>query len=142
MQVLDDIRESTRTAAVGFTKVLAQQIMRACTPDGSPDLGRLVSAVALADNTSSGGSPNTRDRKRKREGLQSTSIEATTAVLIPILLDRGLVAGSQEGRGFSLGLLVQVVKVLRVLKRYQHRSHRNFYGRFPAIHFRRISFVS
>ncbi|CAM9913305.1 unnamed protein product, partial [Ectocarpus fasciculatus] len=80
MQVLDDIRESTRTAAVGFTKVLAQQIMRA---------------------------------KRKREGLQSTSIEATTAVLIPILLDRGLVAGSQEGRGFSLGLLVQVVKVSR-----------------------------
>ena len=111
MQVLDDIRESTRIAAIGYTKVLAQQIMRACTPDGTSDMGRIVSAVASTGNNSSGGSPGTRDRKCKREGFPSTGIEATTAVLIPILLDKGLVAGSQEGRGFSLGLLVQVVKV-------------------------------
>lgn len=109
MQVLDDIRESTRSAAIGFAKVLSQQIMRACSPDINPSL-----ASSNGSNDSdeiSSAAVNTRDKKRKRDDGIIADLETTTAVVIPILLDKGLVAQSQEGRGFSLGLLVQVVKV-------------------------------
>ena len=110
MQVLDDIRESTRTAAIGFTKVLSQQIMRACSPQAA---GNAQDMLFTGDVESSipGASGSRRDRKRKRVHAACTHLEATTAVLIPILLDKGLVAASAEGRGFSLGLLVEIVKV-------------------------------
>lgn len=118
MQVLDDIRDSTRTAAIGFTKVLAHQINRACTPETATVTTGFGNSAA--DTSVAGTFLGARDRKRKRDEDITNSLEATTAVIIPILLDKGLVAGSQEGRGFSLGLLVQVVKVVNVDSPYTH----------------------
>ena len=102
MQVLDDIRDSTRIAAIGFTKVLSQQIVRACTPDSESQHQSYLSDV----------SDDGKFRfSKKRETTNSSSIDDTTAIIIPTLIDKGLLASSAEGRGFSLGLLVQIVKV-------------------------------
>jgi hypothetical protein len=110
MQALDDIRESTRAAAIGFTKALAQQIMRACSLEtagssssssaSSSSIRDSSSALALGAGVSgvaaaAAPSPiDVRDRKRKRKDGVLATLEATTAVLIPILLDKGLVAGA------------------------------------------------
>ena len=79
--VLDDIRDSTRLAAVGYMKVLSDQVLRACSPDESN------SSTVLVD-------------------------DAITFIM-PILLDKGLLAPSPEGRGFTLGVLVKLIKSSR-----------------------------
>eukprot|EP01038_Epipyxis_sp_PR26KG_P004446 gene4446-6289_t len=87
MNVLDDIRDSTRIAAIGFMKVLSDQIIRAC---GGSDSDNILSSVALLDEPmSSAGAVN---------------------IFLPLLMDKGLLAPSVEARGCSLGLLVKIVK--------------------------------
>ena len=79
--VLDDIRDSTRLAAVGYMKVLSDQVLRACSPDES--------------------------------GSSSLIVDDAVSFIMPILLDKGLLAPSPEGRGFTLGVLVKLIKSSR-----------------------------
>jgi len=79
MAVLDDVRDSTRLAALGYVKVLSDQILRACDPAESP---------------------------------QERVIECA-GIMLPVLMDRGLVAPTPEGRGVALGLLVRIIKAAR-----------------------------
>lgn len=52
------------------------------------------------------------DGRGKRTSVQQQSVvEDATGFIIPLLLDKGLLEPSPEGRGFSLGLLLRVVKV-------------------------------
>jgi hypothetical protein len=81
MSVLDDVRDSTRIAAVGLMKALSDQVTRACNPEESG------SSFAIVDDA--------------------------VAFILPILLDKGLVAPSQEARGFTLGVLVKLIKSSR-----------------------------
>ena len=110
MQVLDDVRDSTRIAAVGFTKVLAQSIVRACTPEE-------IITDSEAQYHETEGSVTTdalkswRSREESKMKKIADRIDCTAAIIVPIILDKGLVAASVEGRGFSLGVLVQLVKV-------------------------------
>lgn len=78
MSVLDDMRDTTRMASIGFLKVLSELVLRACNPDESP-----------------------------------ATVNECVDIILPILLDKGLVAPTPEGRGFSLGILVRIVKVAR-----------------------------
>jgi hypothetical protein len=41
---------------------------------------------------------------------RESTLDDATGFIIPILLDKGLLAPSHEGRGFSLGLLLRIVK--------------------------------
>jgi len=79
MAVLDDVRDSTRLAALGYVKVLSDQILRACDP---------------------------------AESSQERVIECA-AIMLPVLMDRGLVAPTPEGRGVALGLLVRIIKAAK-----------------------------
>jgi hypothetical protein len=81
MSVLDDVRDSTRIAAVGLMKALSDQVTRACNPEES--------------------------------GSSSAIVDDAVAFILPILLDKGLVAPSQEARGFTLGVLVKLIKSSR-----------------------------
>lgn len=81
MSVLDDVRDSTRIAAVGLMKALSDQVTRACSPEES--------------------------------GSSSAIVDDAVAFILPILLDKGLVAPSQEARGFTLGVLVKLIKSSR-----------------------------
>lgn len=81
MSVLDDIRDSTRLAAVGYMKVLSDQVLRACNPEES--------------------------------GTCSVIVDDAVSFIMPILLDKGLLAPSPEGRGFTLGVLVKLIKSSR-----------------------------
>lgn len=81
MAVLDDVRESTRIAAIGFMKVLSDHVTRACNKDES--------------------------------GSSITVVDDAIAFVMPLLLDRGLCAPSQEARGFTLGVLVKLIKSSR-----------------------------
>ena len=81
MSVLDDVRDSTRIAAIGFMKVLSDQVLRACNQEES--------------------------------GSTSAVVDDAIALIMPILLDKGLVAPSQEVRGFTLGVLVKLIKSSR-----------------------------
>jgi hypothetical protein len=81
MSVLDDVRDSTRIAAVGLMKALSDQVTRACNPEES--------------------------------GSSSDIVDDAIAFILPILLDKGLVAPSQEARGFTLGVLLRLIKSSR-----------------------------
>jgi hypothetical protein len=108
MQVLDDVRDSTRIAAAGFTKVLAQSIVRACTPE------EFLTDSDAQENEHGGEFEETcswRMREERKMKIIADRIDHTAAIIVPIILDKGLVAASVEGRGFSLGVLVQLVKV-------------------------------
>jgi hypothetical protein len=147
MRVLDDVRDSTRKAAVGFMKVLSNhvciilsqskcnemrftasnrtcciashfsswcvimcachafchslQIVGACNPD-------LQQTLVLRRGASEGGG----SADSSGGGVQQQSVvEDATGFIVPLLLDKGLLEPSPEGRGFSLGLLLRVVKV-------------------------------
>jgi len=79
MAVLDDMRDSTRLAALGYVKVLSDQVLRACDP---------------------------------AESTQERIIECSS-IMLPVLMDRGLVAPTPEGRGVALGLLVRIIKAAK-----------------------------
>lgn len=81
LRVLDDIRNSTRMAAIGFMKVLSDHVIRACNPVES-------SAAVVAD---------------------------AVAMILPLLLDKGLEASSPECRGFTIGILLKIVQVAQVV---------------------------
>jgi hypothetical protein len=81
MSVLDDVRDSTRIAAIGFMKVLSDQVLRACNQTES--------------------------------GSTAAVVDEAIALIMPILLDKGLGAPSQEVRGFTLGVLVKLIKSSR-----------------------------
>jgi hypothetical protein len=102
MQVLDDVRDSTRLAAVGFTKALATQIVRACTPSDDLSVSQLQRGT-VTDQPA--------DQARFRD-INGCGPDETMDIIVPILLEKGLVASSLEGRGFSLGVLIQIVKVI------------------------------
>ena len=78
MSVLDDVRDTTRVAAIGFLKVLSELVLRACNPEESP-----------------------------------STVDDCVEIILPILLDKGLVASTPECRGCSLGIIVRIVKVAR-----------------------------
>jgi hypothetical protein len=101
MQVLDDVRDSTRLAAVGFTKALATQIVRACTPTDD----------SSASSMQRGSGTEQHPDQARFKDVKGCGPDETMDLIVPILLDKGLVASSLEGRGFSLGVLIQIVKV-------------------------------
>jgi hypothetical protein len=113
---LDDVRDSTRIAAIGFTKVLSQQIVKACSPDLAT--GNDSQKYNLEQSVDNSKGSYTKSLNKLGQVDSKSILDATTAVIVPILLDRGLVASSPEGRGFSLGLLVQLVKVIHVQNFY------------------------
>lgn len=76
MNVLDDIRDSTRLASLGYIKVLCEQIHRACNPLES--------------------------------SLQT--VQDCHNLILPLLVEKGLVSPTPEGRGISLGLLIKIIK--------------------------------
>ena len=45
--------------------------------------------------------------------MQQRVVEDATNFIIPMLLDKGLLEPSLEGRGFSLGLLLRIVKTTK-----------------------------
>lgn len=77
--ILDDVRESTRGAALSFMKTLASHITRACN---STEVGETISEHAVE-------------------------------VIVPLILDRGLLSTSLEAKGLSLGLLGKIVEVTK-----------------------------
>lgn len=77
--ILDDVRESTRGAALSFMKTLASHITRACS---STEVGEVISEHAVE-------------------------------VVVPLILDRGLLSTSLEAKGLSLGLLGKIVEVTK-----------------------------
>jgi proteasome component ECM29 len=79
MNVLDDVRDSTRVAAIGFMKVLSEHIIRMCNVDEV--------SIDIVDDT--------------------------IDLILPVLLEKGLLAPSAEARGFSLGVLVKVVQAAK-----------------------------
>lgn len=79
INVLDDVRNSTRLAAVGFSKALSDQIVRSCNPNETAH----------------------------------RTVAATIDTVIPFLMEKGLVASSAEGRGFCLGLLLEIIRTAK-----------------------------
>lgn len=133
MRVLDDVRDSTRRASVGFMKVLSNLVMKRnifCLPSAlfySADHDCLslccVALLRCAEQIVSACNPELQHRRstkadRQSEGYtgeltqQQSVVEDATGFIVPLLLDKGLLEPSPEGRGFSLGLLLRVVKVV------------------------------
>lgn len=77
--ILDDVRESTRGAALSFMKTLGSHITRACN---STEVGEAISEHAVE-------------------------------VIVPLILDKGLLSTSLEAKGLSLGLLGKIVEVTK-----------------------------
>lgn len=89
LNVMDDVRDSTRQASVGFMKVVSDIIVRACDPDTQQnDLSRGIIA-------------------------SSESNSVIIEYIMPWLLDKGMLCSFPEGRGYCIGLLVRVIKVAR-----------------------------
>ena len=81
LRVLDDLRDSVRIAALGFMKTLADHLIRAC-------------------DCSKGLDPE----------LMVEPIDVTVASILPILIDKGILSTSAEGKGFSFGVLREIIK--------------------------------
>ena len=78
MRVLDDVRDSTRGAALRFMKSLSEHVIRACDPVDAQD-----------------------------------PVHATVGLVLPIIQSKGLLSPSLEGKGFSLGILLEIVKTAK-----------------------------
>lgn len=98
MCVLDDIRDSIRAAALRFMKILSDQIIRACNP-----------AIAVSAGVRFGSADASSGVVLPQDKLGIA--QEASAVMVPLLLEKGLLASSAEGRGYSLGLLLNIVKV-------------------------------
>lgn len=78
MKVLDDVRDSTRGAALSFMKSLSDHVIRACDPVNALD-----------------------------------PVHLTVELVLPIIQSKGLLSPSLEGKGFSLGILIQIIKTAK-----------------------------
>ena len=122
MLVLDDIRDSTRLSAIGFMKVLSDQVLRACNP--IENVGNVVNVQnntynaqnstqnSGQNNVQNNTQNNTKNQVKKQEVEVGTVsvVDDAISFIMPILLDKGLLAPSPEGRGFTLGVLVKLIK--------------------------------
>jgi proteasome component ECM29 len=75
LRAIDDLRESTKLAALSFMKTLSKQILRACD---------------LNEN-----SPST--------------VQANIDIIMPLVLDKGLLSSCAEGKAYSFSLLVDLI---------------------------------
>ena len=125
MLVLDDIRDSTRLSAIGFMKVLSDQVLRACNPiENVGNIQNVQNNMHNVQNSTQNNGQNnvqnntqnnTKNQVKKQDiGIISDGsvsvVDDAISFIMPILLDKGLLAPSPEGRGFTLGVLVKLIK--------------------------------
>ncbi|KAJ1432761.1 hypothetical protein B484DRAFT_478556 [Ochromonadaceae sp. CCMP2298] len=102
--VLDDARDSTRTAALNCFKALSAHIVRACNPaeaESGAGSGLGANRAAFTGGAAGGAGGGAASWERAR---------AAVDMVLPLLLNKGLLASSAEARGVSLGLIGKVVE--------------------------------
>ncbi len=118
MNVLDDIRTSTRAAAVGFVKVLSDHMVRACTENNELSAQEVLAPAVAAEGTPSADKDAGNDDEGNTDDAfnslayqrNSADIEAAIDIVMRLILEQGVLAPSAEARGVAVGTLVRVVK--------------------------------
>lgn len=97
LRVMDDVRDSTRRAGLSLMKVLADMLLR--------EIGEQQTQDASGPNNWEG-----TGRSQIFVPPAASRVRAALAFLVPEILERGLTASSPEIRGFSMGILLRIVK--------------------------------
>ena len=97
LRVMDDIRDSTRRAGLSLMKVLADVLLRAIGEQQTQETSRPNSGEGIG-------------RSQIFVPPAASRVRAALAFLVPEILERGLPASSPEIRGFSMGILLRIVK--------------------------------
>ena len=93
------------------------QIVGACNPELQRSLAARGGSTGSGSGSGTGREqpgreqPHSSSQQQEQEDQQQSVVEDATGFIVPLLLDKGLLEPSPEGRGFSLGLLLRVVKV-------------------------------
>jgi len=87
LRAMDDMRESARIAGAGFMKVLADRTV-----------------TALIENISN---PRTRLNTNNTNAVGVDILN----VIMPLVLDKGLLLTFPEGKGYCMGLLLRIIKI-------------------------------
>ncbi len=92
LNVLDDVRHSTRAVSISFMKALATQLVHSCNPDQASTSGQSSSSTSS-------------------DKVAKVDVTADLDKILSLLVTKGMLCPSEEGRGYSLGLLVKIITI-------------------------------
>lgn len=102
LRAMDDVRDTTRVAALGFMKVLGDHIVYAAAAPTAKSVG-VGRDNGVFTGIGGGGSAAAVYARR-------ISPETVLSVAMPLLLDKGLLVTFPEGKGYTMGLLIRLIK--------------------------------
>lgn len=100
LRAMDDVRDTTRVAALGFMKVLGDHIVYASTASAGVGRDRDKSRFTGGDGNGIAAPA----------AVRRVTPEAVLGVAMPLLLDKGLLVTFPEGKGYAMGLLTRIIK--------------------------------